>query len=883
MISRFQRLRFAATFLVACLSLLITLSAAHAQQKQSKLVPDVVKLAPSVRSTLDDKLLKDSERNALRLFHGQFNELPADIKSGAEYKLLTWDISDPIFKRDDTPAVLRAEAALDRGDTDVTIKLLEGDASPRARLLLGQAYIDTGKFDLAVKTLTPLREALQKQDPAATAAQIAAMAQGVALLAMLEGRSVDDYQFVIDQLTRAQQQVDRLYWPALVAQAELLIDKDNPEEAVAALHQALALNPSSCDAWYLIGRVALRGYDFTSVTAAANNLRGIQPDHVLADVLDAEAYLQQKDPVSAQRIIDAGLKRYPHHRRLLACAAAAAAIRYDETAEAAAIKRFEEISGRSALAYYVTGLYLSIARQYEPAEKALARAVALQPNWAQPQIELGLMLSQAGKEEAAIAVLRRVAQLDPYNKRAVNTLKMHEELAGYHTVETPHFTIRYRDPIDRALALDMPEPLERFYTEVGAAFDYRLRGKTAIEIMADKRWFAVRITGMPDIWTIAACTGSVIALTPPREGVHQAGPFDWMRVIRHEYTHTVTLERTMNRVPHWFTEACAVSQEPEPRDYNTCQLLAAAVGTDGGLFTLDGINWGFVRPKKATDRNLAYAQSHWMFEYIVERYGHKTILKILDLARDGVPENEIVPRATNQSAAEFLSGFRAWAIEKVAAWGLSPSPPTAELMKEIETAGSAKLDTKLAELLAKHADHPDLLRLAAESALKKGNAEAAVPILLHYASVRPVDPWADARLAELFVKLGRPAEAISHLEQLDRYDQTTGEHAQTLTRLYRQLEQFDNAQRASARALARQPYNADLREIAATIALQRGDMPTALRHIQSLTWIEPERSTHFVRLAAICAKMNKPEDAKAAALQARKLDPKAPVEKFLTP
>jgi tetratricopeptide (TPR) repeat protein len=878
-----RRRSIASRLVVVLIALAALCAAAPADAQQKKLVPDSVPLAPTVRRAVDDKLLKDPERESLRIFHGLFGELSEDSKKSAAYKLATWDIADESLSQDSTPKLLRAEAALDRGDTDAALKLLEGDTSPRAQLLTGKAHVDDGHFDLALKTLTPLREALRGKSDA-PAADVAAMAEATALLASLEGRSAD-YQFALDQLLRAQQQVDRFYWPALVLQGELLLDKDNPDEAVAALHQALALNPKSSDAYYLLGRLALRGYDFASVATASAKLRAIQPKHVLADVLDVEALLLQKDAVAAQALLAEAIKRYPHHRRLLACVPAAAAIRYDVEGLTAGLESFDRVAGRSPLALYVTGLYLSQARQYEAGEQLLKQAIERQPNWGQPHVELGLLLSQGGKEEEALAELRRVALLDPYNKRAINSLKMHEELAGYHFVQSPHFIVKYRDLIDRALAEDMPEQLERFYNEVTSDFDYKLRRKTLIEIMADKRWFAVRITGMPDIWTIGACTGNIIAITPPREGKHQAGGFDWMRVIRHEFTHTVTLERTANRIPHWFTEACAVSEEPEPRDFNTAQLLAHALAANE-LFTLDQINWGFVRPRKPTDRNLAYAQAHWMFEYITERFGHDAILRMLDLSRQAVPENQVVVRATGQSAEEFMKGFKAWATTQVQAWGLSPSPPTEQVVKQLAEAShgsKAEAESKLAHLLAENPDHPDILRYAAEKSLEKGDDEASIALLLRYAGARPVGTWADARLSELLMKIGKPNEAISHLEVLDRYDQTSGSYAQTLTRVYRQLNQLDDAQRACFRALARQPYDATLRETAATIALQRKDLPTALRQVESLTWIEPDRATHFVRLAALYDRMNRPADAKAAAAEARKLDPAAPVEKFLTP
>src|SRR5690606_15797106 len=145
--------------------------------------------------------------------------------------------------------------------------------------------------------------------------------------------------------------------------------------------------------------------------------------------------------------------------------------------------------------------------------------------------------------------------------------------------------------------------------------------------------------------------------TPPREGRHQRGPYHWSNVLRHEFVHTVTLSQTDNRIPHWFTEACAVSQETTGRTYDTCQLLAWAVNEDK-LFALDTINWGFIRPQTERDRPLAYAQADWMLEYTAQRFGHRAIVQMLELFRTGMPDTEAIPRVTGQSAEEFMSGFR---------------------------------------------------------------------------------------------------------------------------------------------------------------------------------------------------------------------------------
>jgi hypothetical protein len=47
-------------------------------------------------------------------------------------------------------------------------------------------------------------------------------------------------------------------------------------------------------------------------------------------------------------------------------------------------------------------------------------------------------------------------------------------------------------------------------------------------------------------------------MVAPRKGEVTMGPFNWATVLRHEYTHTITLAATDNRIPH--------STHPIPRN-----------------------------------------------------------------------------------------------------------------------------------------------------------------------------------------------------------------------------------------------------------------------------------------------------------------------------
>jgi len=842
-------------------------------------------LSPLVTKLLEDETTDDAEKRRLAIFHGQWERIKdPTLAEKAAIALAKYELDDESLRDEKAPAMLRAEAALYRGEPEETVKLLGKETTAQAAVLRAEAFNQMGKSDEAIAALAPVRKALSETG-FADAAELTAAAEAVVMLARLEGRPAKDYEQAMKLFARARNELDRLYWPASLAEARLLIEKDNPEDAINAIMDVLRLNPKSAEAAHMLGTFVASRFAFDEAAKVSAKLREDNRDHLLATLIDATAHLTQKDAEGARAIVEPALARYPNHRELLAQFAAVEALSHDEKKLAAVLAHYDKLSGRNPFALVTAGSYLSHARQYPLAEKLLREAVERQPNWAEPRTELGLMLMQAGKEEDALKELRQAAKLDPYNKRARNQLKLVEELLGYEHIALDHFVIKYRKGIDEVLARDMERELEAMFQHVTGAFEHKPARKTLIEIMPDEQWFGVRITGLPEIWTIAACTGDVIAMTPPREGSKQRGTYDWYRVLQHEYTHTVTLDQTAYRIPHWFTEAAAVSMEPGGRDYQMTTLLAAAYHGDNGmkLFNLHSINWGFIRPKSPVERPLAYAQAHWMLQYITQQFGHQAILDMMKLYRAGTPETKAITQVIGQDADEFMSGFRAWAGKQVESWGMGKRKDDAEVLGKLRAATeSRKVDAAfVGAMLKDHPDHPAALRLAAEDAMKGIDAGKARAAVERYAASRPVDPWSHEMLYKLAVEIEAVDDAIASLNELDRVESSSGQWAHRLAELYRKQGNFQQAARAIHRALHREPYNASYRELAGAVMIQAKDLPVAAHHVRALTILEPDRSVHHVRLAALYDLMGDKAKSKAAAEAARKVDPKAPVDRFL--
>ena len=822
-----------------------------------------LELAPLAQRAIAAPYLSESERVEKRVFHGVWEEGDLAGSSLAARAALIAGVWDHAAFDDETvPLNDRAEAMVARGDLRQAVGLLSaGERTLRGQRLLAEAYEGLGLSRQADEAVAPIVAALT-EGASATPAELVDAVRAMRVRSRMRGLPAQDFQSMMALLARARQ-FDPLYWPAALEEARLLHAKDNFSEASEAASDALKLCPRSMGALDLLAQMSVQGFNFdqtdaltavmdeAAASATASDEGGWSPE---AGLWRAHAMLRQNDPDLAEELLAPGLERFPRQRAIVAASCAIEAVRYDLDETEAALRAFDELSPGSPLALYVAGRAMSENRQYGYAAELLERAVERQPNWPPPIVALGLLHVQAADDAAAEKWLSRAVELDPFQRRARNSLEMIEGLAAFETIESEHFFVRYQPGVDRVMAEEMLPVLERIHARVAGEFDHEPERKTFIELMPDHQWFAVRITGMPAIHTIAAATGPLIAMEAPKVGPNHTGVYDWPRVVQHEYAHTITLSRTNNRIPHWFTEAAAVNVEDAPRDFDTWRLLAGAM-TAGELFDMREINIAFVRPKKPSDRGQAYAQGAWMYEYMKTTHGERAPLELMDLYAQGVREERAMESALGVTRDEFYSAFLVWAREDLAAHGMLSSPTVAQLHDE---AGVDEFDAETVErLLGAHPGHPDLLQAAATLALQEADGvvtDEVASLLARYAEARPVDPEPHRVLARHFLETDTPdsmERALDHLAYLDAREQKTPvfavERSKRLAALGRMGESLATAERAVRMA----PFDADYRELAATAALRLGDWATAERHIAALVEIEPERDIHRLRLRKV--------------------------------
>jgi tetratricopeptide (TPR) repeat protein len=891
---------------------------------QQTFVPEAVAPASAVVETERAGYLTPDERRAFRVRHGIFDDTDLDTPARrAMVALERLDASDAAWADPSVAADLRLALACFHGNFAETVSSTNENSPLPERAWRAQALAMLGRRDEALAIAVAAAPALTE---ATTVADLLAAVELGALRIRLDAASASTYRNLLSALARGRQAIDRLDPAIRVREAELLSERHVKDAAITAIGETLGLSPRASRAWRLAGELALEQFDFEGAARAIAALRRIAPTHPYAAFLEARSALMQDDPEKARAALAPVLALEPLPPEALAWKAACDAARYDFDAMRRTLAEFDRRAPGSALALVTAGKQLVFDRQYEEARATLEAAAAREPAWALPRAELGLLSMQDGRETRAVEDLRMAVALDPNDERTTFTLALAEELAGWERIETKHFVIRHPKATtnekeagaqksdsklgananaDAALvARLLAGVLDTMHDEVCARLGHEPAQKTLIDVMPDHRSFGVRITGLPRIHTIAVCTGPTIAIEIPKEGPQKKhlGLFDPLAVLRHEYTHTVTLSMTKNRIPHWLTEAVAVTLEETPRTFDTCQLLASATNR-GTLFDLDGINWAFVRPEKPTDRPQAYAQGRWMVEYMEKRFGWDAIRKLLFSYADGIREDEAMRGAFGISREEFHREFLVWAASEVHAWGLSPEPSMRTLALELASADEAQRaavaaaetarltkvatawseaigrpgskrfnlksgdwpsapmpavtfdDATIARLREAYPDQPDLVEIALRRA-RDGNDEAVTRALLErYAALRPVDPlphrvWAKLAGTETLVDRGDDA-AFGHLRELDLRADKDNVYALAMARNRRAAGELAAASEAAERAVRMNPFDATVRELAAAIAVEAGRLDRAEVHIEGLVALEPDRDIHRKRLARI--------------------------------
>jgi len=779
----------------------------------------------------------------------------------------------------------------------------------RAILLRGQLLEVLGRKTEAIAVYASMAKVVENDDYLSDPEQLVALGKIMDRHSVLTGKKASQQADNISNnyLRKAYLDVDEKYWPAYVAAGDFAMAKHRPKTAGHEYDLAHKINQRIPAAHVGLGVVQLASRRFEQCMKHADGALRINPHYADAFLLKAATYMHWRKFDQVAPLLEKVLQTNPNHLDALSLMAALHVRTFDPDKAKPYLDKVEKISPGNADVHNTIGVWLAAGRQFEAAEKYYRRAMELAPEQAEPVTNLGLLYMQTGEEDKARETLKKAHGIDDFRADVANYLNILRKLERFQVRETEHFIVKV-DPRRDAVLLDQVcEYMEEIYEEICGDYAFHPTKKTMVEIFPTQVQFSERISGRGWIPTVGACTGRVIVLTAPAPEKQRTplGTHNWAVVLRHEFTHVVTLTGTRNRIPHWFTEACAVWQQPDKRSYTNVKLLADA--TRGGrLLPVKDLDWGFIRPKSGRQRALAYAQSEWIKEYIITTKGYETIIRMLEAFRDGTGQSEVFEKIVGRTEEAFDKEFKIWATEQVGNWGYS-TDPTPDLKKATEEAkkkpqdadAQAKLavaqycrrQMKPAERSARKAlkidpDHPKALavlarvlsrnkkydeaiavaqkldsvhdrsvtapRVLAECCLAKRGHEnyakaiAALELLKQRA---PYDQYPYDQLVNLYTRLGMAEKALPNLIHLHRHTMKDPGYAKQAAEIYRLRGQDDLALKFYQEVLYINPYDASVYDAVAAIHRKSQDYGEAIGAIRNLTLLAPTDADSWNKLA----------------------------------
>jgi predicted Zn-dependent protease len=681
------------------------------------------------------------------------------------YKLLL-----PLLEQAPRAEVARTAAVLlDRRWTQheaikrLSARLLELDPNDLVgQWLTAKQQLQAAKYDEAKTTLAWFAKEPTRHKPASLEEALA-LARGLVEHARWS-RESRWFDMAVNQVLADAEKQWPSVWRLPLERSRVFSEKHNEPAAVDALNAALAKNASAAEIHVLRARFAADKFDTASARRAlaqAQRINASLPEIPLIECDLALAELQpEKVPDILQRARnDSAHNGVEYQGRLLA--AEAAQLRpADQTAK----------QGNAPVVdprcYIVEGEAYERMRHFGQAAAAYRRAFEKLPEHPGLRGLLGQQLLRLGEEEEGATLLAAAYREDPFDVRLKNSLAVLDVLATYATIETEHFLVRFDRGRDEVLARYVADELEQsIFPDLKARFGYAPSGKMPIEIYNQARntsghgWFSARMVGVPGLHTIAACGGRVVALASPTD---MPRPYHWKRVLRHECVHLFNLDQTAYHVPHWVTEGLAVRAENRPRPGSWMRLLTQR-WLDDDLFTLDDINFGFIRPQDSDDWTCAYAQAELCIEYLEAACGPESVHRLLAAFAENRSTPEAVSLAAGMPAEKFEQAYREFLKKQVESWNLASATPRKnieQLQKHLAT------DPRSAELLAALAlahfgkeELPLARKFALQStALEPKNATAAY--VLASLAAKSGDSATATRLAQAALDPQSPHEGL---------------------------------------------------------------------------------------------------------------------------
>jgi len=573
--------------------------------------------------------------------------------------------------------------------------------------------------------------------------------------------------------------------------AQLAHDKYHFGFAKDRYDMVLAMRPKLPDGTAGLAAIVLQTmHKLDEVEKLLKDALSVNPNHIDSLLIYAAIHLEEDRYDEAKKHIDAALAVNPNHLHGLAMLAFYY-LDISQPEKAAEIeKKVLAINDKCADFFCDIGEMMENKRGFNTAPLWYEKAIKIDPEHWRGYYGLGMNTSRQGAEgeEKGKELLLKAFGKNKFNVWSLNMIKVLDKVIGdkeqgvkplYGTSRTKHFILKFYNKEAAIVEPYLAEWAEASYEWQTKKFGFEPEGPLTIELCYSFQDQAARTVGLPNLGALGVCFGKLCTVVSPREGKGNHPPFNWRKVLEHEFGHVMALQLSKFRVPRWYTEAFSTYLEDDSR-INSDRMMVDAIAKDR-LKSIGAMNEYFrVNPL------MAYVHGRYVIEYIAKTFGFEAHIKALKLFAEGKKLDEALLEATGKPLDELNRGQLEFLRKSFEQVRLKPTydPPTlvqlelaakaddasAQAIADFAAANAAGKRLDIAEQLAKKALEKDekcvdAINVLGYIAYSKKDFEAAKQLYQKSTGLdaaRSFSAW--HRLGVIYKKEGRTTKAIEAFE-----------------------------------------------------------------------------------------------------------------------
>jgi len=635
---------------------------------------------------------------------------------------------------------------------------------------------------------------------------------------------------------------------------KLGLQKGDFKLAAENFQEAVKLEPKNPDAYFGLAQ-AFRSSDPAQVKLALETTLTLNPNHVdgllmlIDQQLNAEAY------PAAKVLLDRVLKINPNQPIAWAYKSALAHLENQLEDEVSAREQaLKHWPGNPAVDHTI-GRKLSENYRFLEGSQYQRRALIYDATYLPAKMQLAHDLLRLGQELEGWKLADEVFDADQYSVAAHNLLTLRDNLTKFTTIQSGGFVVRMDRKEAQLYGDQVLDLLAAAQSVLATKYETQLQTPIFVEIFSKQQDFAIRTFGVPGgDGYLGVCFGRVVTMNSP--AAQGANLTNWRSILWHEFCHVVTLQKTENKMPRWLSEGISVYEEHQRNP-----AWGQSINPTFRKFLLEELtpvsrlSGAFLNAKTPMHIQFAYYESYLVVQYIVEKYGHPALLKVLDELKLGLPINAALSR--HVAPIEFLDrDFENYVLQRAK-----------EFAVDADWTSPSLVDPSLEALKQFNLDHPNSvpgLMYEAAALIQAKEFVAAQPLLLQVIQLAPeVANDAREQLALCYKNLERFADERETLLSLSQRNADSVEVFTRLLELSTAAEDWQATKTMADRLIGLNPLIPTAHRYLALAAEKTNDYQMTIRGLCALAILNPidPADLHF-RLATAYWKTGQRQQAK---------------------